>query len=97
MVVTGANGGLGLATARALARAGAHVVMTARNQEKAAAAVADIGRTVPEPSLEVVPLDLGSQASVREAADAIVAAHDAISSVKAKSDICHGAVQRARS
>ena len=37
-VVTGANGGLGLETARALAGAGAHVVMAARDQEKASAA-----------------------------------------------------------
>ena len=41
-VVTGANGGLGLETARALSGAGAHVVMAARNQEKAAAAADDI-------------------------------------------------------
>jgi NAD(P)-dependent dehydrogenase (short-subunit alcohol dehydrogenase family) len=77
-VVTGGNGGLGLETARALAAAGAHVVMTARDQDKAAAAVADIRRTVPEPSLEVVALDLASQASVREAAERILAAHDSI-------------------
>jgi NAD(P)-dependent dehydrogenase (short-subunit alcohol dehydrogenase family) len=77
-VVTGANGGLGLETSRALAGAGAHVVMAARNQDKAAAAVDDIRRTVAEPSLEVVALDLGSQASVREAAEQILAAHERI-------------------
>jgi NAD(P)-dependent dehydrogenase (short-subunit alcohol dehydrogenase family) len=37
-VVTGANGGLGLATARALAAAGALVVMAARTGDKAVAA-----------------------------------------------------------
>jgi NAD(P)-dependent dehydrogenase (short-subunit alcohol dehydrogenase family) len=77
-VVTGANGGLGLETARALAAAGAHVVMAARNQDKAAEAVADIRRGLPDASLEVVALDLGSQASVREAADRILAAHETI-------------------
>jgi NAD(P)-dependent dehydrogenase (short-subunit alcohol dehydrogenase family) len=74
-VVTGANGGLGLETARALAAAGAHVVMAVRNQEKAAAAVDSIRASAPEASLELVPLDLSSQASVKEAAGAIVAAH----------------------
>jgi len=77
-VVTGANGGLGLETARALAGAGAHVVMAARNQQKAATAADDIRRSHPQASLEVVPLDLGSLASVREAARAIAAAHGTI-------------------
>jgi NAD(P)-dependent dehydrogenase (short-subunit alcohol dehydrogenase family) len=77
-VVTGANGGLGLETTRALAAAGAHVVMAARNQDKAAEAVEDIRGGVPNASLEVVPLDLGSLASVREAADRILEAHEKI-------------------
>ena len=77
-VVTGANGGLGLETARALAGAGAHVVMAARDQDKAAAARDDILATVPGASLEVVPLDLAALASVRRAADAITAAHDRV-------------------
>jgi NAD(P)-dependent dehydrogenase (short-subunit alcohol dehydrogenase family) len=77
-VVTGANGGLGLETARALAAAGAEVTMAARNQEKAAEAEASIRGGLPGASLEVVPLDLGSLASVREAAGQILAGHDSI-------------------
>ncbi len=77
-VVTGANGGLGLETARALAGAGATVVMAARNQEKAAQAEESIRRGVPGASLEIVELDLGSLASVRAAAERILADHAAI-------------------
>jgi NAD(P)-dependent dehydrogenase (short-subunit alcohol dehydrogenase family) len=77
-VVTGANGGLGLETARELAAKGAHVVVAARNQEKAAAAVDDIRASAPDASLEVVALDLGSQASVREAAEQILGSHEHI-------------------
>jgi NAD(P)-dependent dehydrogenase (short-subunit alcohol dehydrogenase family) len=77
-VVTGANGGLGLETARALAAAGARVVMAARNQGKADEAVADIRRGAPDASLEVVALDLGSLVSVREAAERILAANEKI-------------------
>lgn len=77
-VVTGANGGLGLETARALAAAGADVVMAARNQERAAEAVADIRKGVPDASLKVVELDLGSLESVRGASAEILAAHETI-------------------
>jgi len=77
-VVTGANGGLGLETARALAAKGAHVVMAVRNQRKAAAAADDIRSSAPDTALELVALDLASQASVRAAAEQIMAAHESI-------------------
>jgi NAD(P)-dependent dehydrogenase (short-subunit alcohol dehydrogenase family) len=77
-VVTGANGGLGLETARQLAAQGAHVVMAVRNQKKAASAVDEIRASVPDAALELVALDLASQASVRAAAEQIMAAHKSI-------------------
>ncbi len=77
-VVTGANGGLGYETALALAGAGAHVVMAARDQDKAAAAESRIRTAHPDASLQVVPLDLGDLASVRTAASAIAASHPTV-------------------
>ncbi|MBK5117751.1 MAG: SDR family NAD(P)-dependent oxidoreductase [Thermoleophilia bacterium] len=77
-LVTGANGGLGLETARALAAKGAKVLMAARNQEKAAAAEVEIRAESPDADLEVVPLDLGSLESVRAAADQVLDSHERI-------------------
>jgi len=77
-VVTGANGGLGLASTKALAGNGAHVVMAARNQAKAADAHAEILAAHPDASLEIVELDLGSLASVEAAANQIAGRHDRI-------------------
>ncbi len=77
-VVTGANGGLGLVTAHELARAGAHVVLAARDQEKAKAAEEQIHARTEHASTEIVPLDLGSLASVAEAADQILATHETV-------------------
>ena len=60
VIVTGASGGLGLETARALAGAGATVIMAVRGRAKGETAAADIsGRT------EVRELDLASLSSVR--------------------------------
>ncbi|MCW1820240.1 short-chain dehydrogenase [Mycolicibacterium conceptionense] len=67
-IVTGANTGLGLETAKALAAKGAHVVLAVRNLDKGAAAVEWISRSVRDADLELQRLDLGSLASVREAA-----------------------------
>jgi NAD(P)-dependent dehydrogenase (short-subunit alcohol dehydrogenase family) len=77
-VVTGANGGLGLSTARALAAAGADVVIAARNQERAAEAMGRIRDAVPEARLSLVELDLGSLESVRVAAERILATRERI-------------------
>lgn len=74
-VVTGANGGLGLETTKVLAAKGAHVVMAVRDQDKAALAVDEIRAETPDASLELVELDLGSQDSVKKAAEKILAAH----------------------
>jgi NAD(P)-dependent dehydrogenase (short-subunit alcohol dehydrogenase family) len=77
-VVTGANGGLGLESSKALAGAGAHVVMAARNQDKAKAAFDEIKATHPDASLEIVELDLGSFLSTKAAAATIAAGHPMI-------------------
>src|SRR5262245_6884704 len=77
-VITGANGGLGLQTAKVLAGKGAHVVMAVRNQAKAAEAVEQIRSSTAEPKLELVELDLASQASVTKAAHQILAGHQQI-------------------
>jgi NAD(P)-dependent dehydrogenase (short-subunit alcohol dehydrogenase family) len=77
-VVTGANSGLGLFTARELARAGAKVVMAVRNTEKGESAAAEIRGAVPDADLELSKLDLGDLKSVREFADRLSAAQDRV-------------------
>jgi NAD(P)-dependent dehydrogenase (short-subunit alcohol dehydrogenase family) len=52
--------------------------MAVRNQEKAQAAVEEICVGAPDASLELVALDLASQASVRAAAEQIIATHQSI-------------------
>jgi len=59
-VITGANSGLGLVTARELARAGARVVLAVRDTARGEQAAAAI------PGAEVRRLDLADLASVRE-------------------------------
>lgn len=60
IVVTGATNGVGLGTARALVRAGAHVILAVRNTELGAQRAAEIGG-----STSVVKLDLADLSSVR--------------------------------
>ncbi len=65
VVVTGANSGLGLATSKALAAAGAHVVLAVRDTARGA----DAARTLTG-DVEVRRLDLADLSSVRAFADA---------------------------
>ena len=67
-LVTGASGGLGLETSRALASKGAIVVMAARDHSKNETAAAGIRAAHPDAQLESLILDLGSLTSVRAAA-----------------------------
>lgn len=76
-VVTGGNGGLGLATARQLAAHGARAVIGARDLDKAEAARKAIETTVPSASLEIRKLDLGSLTAIVEFAVAVRTAHPA--------------------
>jgi NAD(P)-dependent dehydrogenase (short-subunit alcohol dehydrogenase family) len=67
-LVTGASGGLGLETTRALAAHGATVVMAARNREKNQAAADVVRAGVTGATVSLLDVDLASLASVRAAA-----------------------------
>ncbi|MFE3325022.1 oxidoreductase [Streptomyces sp. NPDC059176] len=69
-VVTGANSGIGLVTARELARRGARVVLACRSEARGKTAQALIERQVPGAEVEFRPLDLADLASVRQFAQA---------------------------
>ncbi|MBW1601487.1 SDR family oxidoreductase [Streptomyces sp. JJ66] len=69
--VTGANSGIGLVTARELARAGAHVWLGCRDPRRGRDAHDQLTREVPKGSFELVQLDLADLSSVRDAAERI--------------------------
>ena len=71
-IVTGATGGLGIETARALASAGASVTLTGRSAEKIEAALATLRTELPEAQFDAEELELASQASIAAATKRIV-------------------------
>ena len=71
VLVTGANSGLGLRSAEALASHGARVLMGCRNEAKAEAARNQVAKLATGPEPLVVRLDLADLASVEAAADEV--------------------------
>jgi NAD(P)-dependent dehydrogenase (short-subunit alcohol dehydrogenase family) len=74
-LVTGANSGIGLETARVLAARGAQVVLACRDAERARRARDRLEWELGDCSLEVLALDLADLASVRHAAATFLTGH----------------------
>jgi len=72
-IVTGGASGLGIETVRALAAAGARVVMPVRSVEKAERIALDLRRATDNPNIQVAYLDLENFESVHAFADVFLA------------------------
>jgi NAD(P)-dependent dehydrogenase (short-subunit alcohol dehydrogenase family) len=75
VLITGANQGVGKASAIALGKLGARLVLVCRSAEKGRAAIADIEREGAK-DVELLVGDMGSQADVRRVAAEFKAKHD---------------------
>ena len=67
-VITGTTHGIGRVTAHKLAQAGVRLVMLCRSLTQADALRTEILRDLPQAAISIVPCDLGSLGSVRQAA-----------------------------
>ncbi len=72
-MITGGNSGIGFATVTKLAAHGFHIILASRNQQASVQAIARICQLNPNASVESMPLDLASFASVRQCAAAFQA------------------------
>jgi len=75
-LVTGGNGGIGLAMARGLAQAGAHVVMAGRDAEKSSAAVREL-RSIGA-SVDAIEADVSNEGAVTELFEELLRRHQAL-------------------
>jgi NAD(P)-dependent dehydrogenase (short-subunit alcohol dehydrogenase family) len=68
-MITGANSGIGRATALGLAEMGASVVMVCRSRERGEEALAEVKAATGSPTIELLLADLSSQSEVRRLAE----------------------------
>ncbi|WP_394938587.1 SDR family NAD(P)-dependent oxidoreductase [Psychromicrobium sp. YIM B11713] len=87
-LVTGGSSGIGYFIVEQLVAAGHRVTIAARNADRAAAAISAIQRRTPEAALTFQQLDLGSLASVQEAAGELLD-HEAFDAVIANAGVVH--------
>lgn len=69
IIVTGANGGIGMATALNLAQRGARIYLACRNKEKGEQTMQEIIEQTGNPNVVCRCLDLASFASIRKFVD----------------------------
>ncbi len=72
ILITGANSGIGKATATALAEMGAHVVMMSRDLEKGEKARQEVARISKSNQVDLMQCDLASMDSIRKFAVAFI-------------------------
>ena len=72
-LITGANTGIGLETARALAGRGARLFLAVRSEERGRQAIEEIATQTGNRNLELLSLDLGDLDSVRRCAETFLA------------------------
>ena len=75
VLITGGTGGIGKATAIALAAQGARVGITGRDQARARTAAVDISQQSRNPMVDAFAADLSSQTEVRRLAAAVLDAY----------------------
>lgn len=70
MLITGANSGIGKAAAIQLARLGATVILACRSLERGTSALAEVKTAAQSEKVALMQVDLASQASIRQFAEA---------------------------
>src|SRR3954469_11099680 len=88
VLVTGGNSGIGYECARALARAGRHVIIASRNRRLSEEAAGRIAAESGAERIEAMDLDLASGDSIRSAVAAIHARNLALQSL-----VCNAGLQ----
>ncbi|PPK85156.1 retinol dehydrogenase-14 [Neolewinella xylanilytica] len=75
VLITGANDGIGRATAERLAEKGYHLVLACRDETKAQRTADELVRQTGNELIDTIPLDLADLSSVRAASELFLAEH----------------------